>query len=118
MILSYKSQMQVNSAQDWLTRRKRQIVAATYHTTPPPQSRKYNYVFTSAEANSATQRERFIVPPNPGVSTVPSATYASFCCLSNGQTGAPFTFSTVTTQGSLPIRDLNLAMSYRATLKQ
>jgi len=118
MILSYKPQMQVNSAQDWLTQKKRQIVAKTYHTTPPPQSRKYNYVFTSALANGATQRERLIVPPNPGISTVPGATYSSLCCLSNGQTGAPFAFSTVTTQGSLLIRDLNLAMSYRATLAQ
>ena len=109
--------MQVNSAQDWLTRRKRQIVAATYHTTPPPQSRKYNYVFTSAVANGATQRERFIIPPNPGISTVPGAAYTSFCCLSNGQTGAPFTFSTVNTQGSLRVQDLNLAMSYKATTK-
>jgi hypothetical protein len=30
----------------------------------------------------------------------------------------PFTFTRVTTQGNIPIRDLNLAMSYRATLKQ
>ena len=109
--------MQVNSAQDWLTQKKRQIVAKTYHTTPPPQSRKYNYVFLSAEANSATQRERFIVPPNPGISTIPVATYSSLCCLANGQTGAPFTFSRVTTQGNIPIRDLNLAMSYKATPK-
>lgn len=110
--------MQVNSAQDWLTQKKRQIVAKTYHRTPPPQSRKYNYVYTSAVANNASVRERFIVPPNPGVSTNAGATYSSLCCLSEGQTGAPFAFSRVTTQGSLPIRDLNLAMSYRATLKQ
>ena len=107
--------MQVNSAQDWLTHRKRQIVAQTYHTTPPPQSRKYNYVFLSAEANSASVRERFIVPPNPGRSTIPGATYSSLCCLSLGQTGAPFAFSRVTTQGNIPIRDLGLAMSYKAT---
>jgi len=115
MILSYKSQMQVNSAQDWLTQKKRQIIAKTYHTTPPPQSRKYNSVYLSAEANSVSVRERFIVPPNPGLSTVPGATFTSLCCLSNGQTGAPFAFSRVTTQGNIPIRDLNLAMSYRAT---
>jgi hypothetical protein len=110
--------MQVNSAQDWLTNKKRQIVASTYHRTPPPQSRKYNYVFISALANGATQRERFIVPPNPGLSTIPGATYSSLCCLSAGQTGAPFTFARVTTQGNIPIRDLNLAMSYRATIRQ
>lgn len=109
--------MQVNSAQDWLTQKKRQIVASTYHQTPPPQSRKYNYVYTSAVANGASQRERFIVPPNPGLSTVPTASYSSLCCLSNGQTGAPFTFSTVTTQGNIQVRDLNLAMSYKATTK-
>ena len=109
--------MQVNSMQDWVTQKKRRIIAATYHSTPPPQSRKYNSVFLSAVANGATQRERFIVPPNPGLSTVPGATYSSLCCLSSSL-GAPFAFSRVTTQGSLPIRDLNLAMSYRATLKQ
>ncbi len=109
--------MQVNSAQDWLTQKKRQIVAKTYHTTPPPQSRKYNSVFTSALANNADRRVRFIVPPNPGISTNSGVSYSSLCCLSNGQTGAPFTFSSVTTQGSLRARDLNLAMSYRATPK-
>ncbi len=107
--------MQVNSAQDWLTQRKRQIVAQTYHTTPPPQSRKYNYVYTSAVANGATQRVRFVVPPNPGLSTFPSPTYTNLCCVSLGQTGAPFAFTRVTTQGNIPIRDLGLAMSYRAT---
>jgi hypothetical protein len=105
----------VKSAQDWLTQKKRQIIAKTYHTTPPPQSRKYNSVYLSAEANSVSVRERFIVPPNPGLSTVPGATFTSLCCLSNGQTGAPFAFSRVTTQGNIPIRDLNLAMSYKAT---
>lgn len=103
--------------QDWVTQKKRRVIAATYHSTPPPQSRKYNSVFLSAVANGATQRERFIVPPNPGLSTVPGATYSSLCCLSSSL-GAPFAFSTVTTQGSLPIRDLNLAMSYTATPKQ
>ncbi len=107
--------MQVNSAQDWLTKRKRQIVAQTYHTTPPPQSRKYNSVYISAVANGASQRERFIVPPNPGLSTNAGATYSSLCCLSLGQTGAPFAFSTVTTQGSIPRQSLGLAMSVHAT---
>jgi hypothetical protein len=74
--------------------------------------------FISALANGATQRERFIVPPNPELSTIPGATYSSLCCLSAGQTGAPFTFSTVTPQGNIPIRDLNLAMSYAATIRQ
>lgn len=108
--------MQVNSMQDWVTQKKRRVIAATYHSVPPPQSRKYNSVFLSAVANGATQRERFIVPPNPGVSTIPSASYSSLCCLSS-TLGSPFTFATVNTQGSLRVQDLNLAMSYRATSK-
>lgn len=91
--------MQVNSAQDWLTRYKRQVVAKTYHTIPPPQSRRYNSVFLSAAANGATQRERFIIPPNPGIGNVTAATFLSFCCLSNGNSAAPGTFSTTTNEG-------------------
>ena len=91
--------MQVNSTQDWLTMKKRQIIAKTYHTTPPPQSRKHNGVFLSAMANRATGYQRFIVPPNPGLANPTAASFTSFCCLSNGQTGAPGVFSTVTNQG-------------------
>ena len=92
--------MQVNSAQDYLTNVKRRIIARTYHVTPPPQSRKHNSVYLSAVANGATQRERFVAPfqgANGGASG--GATYASLCCLSNGQTGAPGAFSTRTTEG-------------------
>jgi hypothetical protein len=92
--------MQVNSAQDWLTTKKRQIIAKTYHTTPPPQSRKYNSVFLSAEANSATQRERLVVPQVSGWGSAPGgATYSNLCCLSNGSSTAPGVFTTTTTQG-------------------
>jgi len=91
--------MQVNSAQDWLTRYKRQIIAKTYHSIPPPQSKRYNYVYLSAEANAATQRERFIIPPNPGIGNVTAATFLNFCCISNGNSGAPGTFSTTTDRG-------------------
>lgn len=92
--------MQVNSAQDYLTNLKRRIVAKSYHTTPPPQSRKYNSVYISAVANGATQRQRFVAPfqgANGGASG--GATYTSLCCLNVGQIGAPGTFSTTTTQG-------------------
>lgn len=109
--------MQVNSAQDWLTQQKRRVIAKSYHTTPPPQSQRHNSVYLSAEANSVSVRERFIIPPNPGRSTIPGAVYTSLCCLSNGQTGAPFTFSSVTSEGGLRVQDLNLAMSYKATPK-
>jgi hypothetical protein len=88
--------MQVNSAQDWVTSKKRSIIAKTYQTTPPPQSRKTNSVYLSTVANGATQRQRFVAPfqgANGGASG--GATYSSLCCLS----GVPGVFSTVNNQG-------------------
>jgi hypothetical protein len=104
--------------QDYLTAKKRQIIAATYNTTPPPQSRKRNAVHLSVMANNATQYQRFIIPTlAPGVGgAIGGATFTSMCCLSNGALGAPGTFQTVNTKGqNLRVQDLNLAMSYRAT---
>lgn len=92
--------MQVNSAQDWLTMKKRQIIAKTYHTTPPPQSRKHNTVFLSVMANNASQRERLVVPQVSGWGSVPGGvSYSNLCCLSNGSSTAPGVFTTTTTQG-------------------
>jgi len=91
--------MQVNSAQDYLTQRKRQIVAATYHSKPPPQSRKHNGVFLSAMANNATQYQRFIIPTlAPGAGAIGGATFTNLCCVSNA-IGAPGTFNSVTDRG-------------------
>lgn len=108
--------MQVNSAQDYLTARKRQIVAATYYSTPPPQSRKYNYVFVSALANNASQYNlRNTINVSAWGSVPGGDVYAtSQCCATS--TSAPGTFQTVTTQGQLRRQDLNLAMSYRTTV--
>ncbi len=85
-----KSQMQVNSAQDYLTSRKRQIIAATYQTlADPPQSRRTNEMYTSVVANGAQQRERFVAPFQgaPGSVNVGGriggATYTSRCCLAS-----------------------------------
>ncbi len=90
--------MQVNSAQDWLTARKRRIVAAMYHIDPPPQSRRANSVHLSAVANGASQRERFILPTVSAWGGVPgTATYSSQCCLVS--TGAPFALTPVTDRG-------------------
>jgi hypothetical protein len=92
--------MQVNSAQDYLTMKKRQIIAKTYHVTPPPQHRKHNSVFLSAMANNATQRQRVIVPTVSAWGSVPgTASYVNWCCLSNGSSAAPGTFSTTTDNG-------------------
>lgn len=108
--------MQVNSAQDWLTRYKRQIIAKTYHSIPPPQTKRYNSVFLSAEANGATTRERFVIPAVSGWGSVPGgATYSNFCCLSNGQnTTAPGVFSTTTDKGVVRLNLLQ-PMSVTAT---
>ncbi len=90
--------MQVNSVQDYVTQKKRRIIAAMYHIDPPPQSRRTNDVFLSAVANGATQRQRFIVPAVSAWGGVPgTATYSSQCCLVS--TGAPFALTPVTDRG-------------------
>ena len=74
--------MQVNSAQDWLTKRKRRILAKSVALAPPPQSQRTNTLYTSLEANGATQRERFVAPfqgARGGASG--GATYSSECCV-------------------------------------
>ena len=76
--------MQVNSAQDYLTQRKRQIIAATYNRTPPPQKRRTNEMYASVVGNGATQRERFILPTVSAWGGVPgTATYSTRCCLAS-----------------------------------
>lgn len=93
--------MQVNSAQDYLTARKRQIIAATYQNIAnPPQSRRNNTVYTSVVANGATQRQRFVAPfqgaPGPTQAGASGgATYTSQCCL----TGGPIALGPVTDAG-------------------
>jgi len=73
--------MQVNSAQDWLTKYKRRVLAKSTNGAPPPQSRRTNELFTSLEANGATTRERFVAPfqgAQGGASG--GATFSSECC--------------------------------------
>jgi hypothetical protein len=89
--------MQVNSAQDYLTRVKRRIVAATYYTTPPEQRNKFNSVYMSVRANDANQRIRFITPTASARGSVPgTATYSSDCA--NCTTATPGVFSLVNTK--------------------
>jgi len=74
--------MQVNSAQDHLTRRKRQILAATYATSPPDKKNKTNALVTSIDANAASQRERFVAPFQGALGGASGgATFSSLCCL-------------------------------------
>ncbi len=92
--------MQVNSAQDYLTMKKRQIIAKTYHSIPPPQHRKHNSVFLSAEANGASQYQISMVPNPSGWGSVRGGkTTTNWCCLSNGTSVAPGVFSTTTDKG-------------------
>lgn len=80
--------MQVNSAQDHLTRLKRRVIAASFHSRPAPQHRRTNAAYLSAVANGATQRQLFVLPTVSAWGGVPgTAAYTSECCLSS--TGAP-----------------------------
>lgn len=78
--------MQVNSAQDYLTARKRQIISATYKSSAiPPLDQRNSTMYTSVVANGATQRQRFVAPfqgAQGGASG--GATFTSQCCLPGG----------------------------------
>ena len=74
--------MQVNSAQDWLTKRKRRILAKSMNVAPPPQSQRTNALVASLEANGATTRERFVAPFQGAMGGASGgATYSSECCV-------------------------------------
>lgn len=77
--------MQINSAQDYLTMKKRRVVASTFYSTPPEQKDKTNSVYLSTVANNATTRQRV-----PG-----GATYTSWCVGCETIAGAPGVFSVV-----------------------
>ena len=89
--------MQVNSAQDYLTRYKRRVLASTYSTTPPEQKNKTNSLFMSIEANSAQTRQRHQAPTVVSAwGGVPGgATYFNSCSNCPPWTGI---FSTVNTK--------------------
>jgi len=73
--------MQVNSMQDWVTKKKRRIIANSIAVAPPPQSRRTNALYTSLEANGATVRERFVAPfQGAWGGAIGGATYSSDCC--------------------------------------
>ena len=73
--------MQVNSAQDWLTKYKRRVISKSIAVAPPPQSQRTNAVYTSIEANGATLRERFVAPfQGAWGGASGGATYSSDCC--------------------------------------
>lgn len=72
--------MQVNSAQDYLTMRKRQLIAATYSSTPPEQRNKFPSVYRSVVANQATVRQILHVPTPSGWGDAPGGVTVTNWC--------------------------------------
>jgi hypothetical protein len=75
--------MQVNSAQDYLTQMKRQIIAKSLTVAPPPQKRRSNTQYIGVLANKADRYDIFVA--GVGMNTVGPATlgktFTSFCCV-------------------------------------
>jgi hypothetical protein len=75
--------MQVNSMQDYVTQKKRQIIAASLATAPPPQKRRTNTQYIGVLANKSQQYTRFV--GGVGINTLGpatlGATYTSSCCV-------------------------------------
>ena len=102
--------MQVNSAQDYLTMKKRQLIAKSYYTLPPPQAKRYNNVYTSVRGNNATQYQRVIVPAKFGATASVTATsFTNWCC--SNTSGVPGVFATINERNFQTLRDISLPMS-------
>lgn len=78
--------MQVNSAQDYLTRHKRSIIAKTYTADPPAGKNKIPSTYLSLKANAATQVHINIAAACRGNNTcsVLGKTSVSYCCSQSG----------------------------------
>ena len=91
--------------------RKRQIIAATYQVSPPPQKRRTNEMYVSVEGNGATQRQRFVAPyQGAWGGAMGGATFTSRCCL----TGGPIALGIVRDSGVVRFNVIP-AMSVTAT---
>jgi hypothetical protein len=75
--------MQVNSAQDYLTQIKRQIIAKSLAQSPPPLKQRTNTQYIGILANKSDRYDIFV--GGVGINTVGPATlgkaYTSFCCV-------------------------------------
>uniref|UniRef100_A0A6C0JLP1 Uncharacterized protein n=1 Tax=viral metagenome TaxID=1070528 RepID=A0A6C0JLP1_9ZZZZ len=81
--------MQVNSAQDYLTQYKRQVIGNSYIADPPAKAKnKSSYNYTIFVANRATQYNKFVGGACRGNQTCNTAsmgrTFTSLCCVSSG----------------------------------
>ena len=75
--------MQVNSAQDYLTQQKRQIIARSLAVAPPPQKRRSNTQYIGVVANKSQQYTRFVAGMgiNAYYPATLGTTYTSTCCV-------------------------------------
>jgi hypothetical protein len=75
--------MQVNSAQDYLTQVKRQIIAKSLRLAPPPLKQRTNTQYIGVLANEADQYDRFVggVGINTSGGATLGKTYTSTCCV-------------------------------------
>jgi len=79
--------MQVNSAQDYLTSVKRQIIGNTYASDPPVKAKnKSGYNYTILQANRATVYNKFVSAACRGNQTCSGLgkSFTSSCCVSSG----------------------------------
>jgi hypothetical protein len=75
--------MQVNSAQDYLTQQKRQIIARSLLSSPPPQKRRTNEQYIAILGNKSDRYDRFVggMGINAYYPTTLGTTYTSTCCV-------------------------------------
>jgi hypothetical protein len=75
--------MQVNSAQDYLTQMKRQIIAKSLAVAAPPQKRRSNTQYIGVIANKSQQYTRFVggMGINAYYPATLGTTYTSTCCV-------------------------------------
>ena len=75
--------MQVNSAQDYMTQMKRQIIAKSLALSPPPLKQRSNTQYIGIVANKSDRYDMLVA--GVGINTVGPATlgktYVSFCCV-------------------------------------
>jgi hypothetical protein len=75
--------MQVNSAQDYLTQMKRQIIAKSLTVAPPPQKRRTNTQYIGVIANKSDRYDMFVggVGINTNGPATLGKTFTSMCCV-------------------------------------
>lgn len=69
--------------QDYVTQRKRQIIAASLAVAPPPQKRRSNTQYIAVLGNKSQQYTRFVggMGINAYYPTTLGTTYTSSCCV-------------------------------------